>query len=261
MNLNELRSEVKHLEMLSKRKARRMGVKGIDATKVNEWALREGAKIHRYTRKQLESYAKQLREFNSRQTAYVRLGGGDVVSAAKWREYKAAERRVRRQRKRLYDQISNHTTPYGLTVAERAKLTRPAQRGKGDTNHHLLSLPNRSPEAIRTIKALEELTAHAEKVSGRQYRAKLRQGRRQNIQKMLTYVGLDDLQEDVEQLTDKQFDYLWTASQGFNHDVSVLYHLVKRFSEEGDPSKALDHVLDENRGVLSDWVNSARALK
>lgn len=259
MELHELRAEARRLERLSKRKLQRLDKKGISLDGTGFSALRDNAKIDRYTRKQLNTYISRLSEFNARRTSFVRLGDGSVTTGAKWRAYKSAERKLRRKRENRFKKIQDNLTPYGMTVGERTQITKaPFKRNITELNIYQHTYANRSPESITTLKALDKLEQRVREMSSRKYDDAIYFSRLESTEKMLYEIGDMELLKEAKSLNKKQFNYLWLVSQGFAADVASLYELVKTFKDNGVKNDSLSESISEGSAILREWIDNAK---
>ena len=258
LSIPELRKEVDKLRRNAVRKNRRLASKGMG----NVAPIRV-ANIHsRYTRRQLEVYAQQLREFNSRKTQFVRLKDGTTVNKAVYDVYLS---RVNEANKRItahWKKFADVKDYKGSTSRQRKQIM-----GKGEWSAHLQNvnsgvnfhIPLR-PDQIQSKTALNKLTKNvkdwgtAENIRSRLFK------QYEQIKAMTFQSNLDIIDKELKRLTPEQIDYLFNNTT-FIDNISNLYMRATGQFDKNKDDAFLSEVLAEDSGIeIFKQLDDARRL-
>jgi hypothetical protein len=208
------------------------------------------------TRRQKQSYLKQLNKFNSRSTRFYVDARGKALSARKWEAYKRAEARANafvRSDMAKYAKIRN---PNGQTIGEWISAMRPKAvklfvNPSGSNMHEI----DRKPTAINGEKALEKLTkTQIEKANTTKYQRKVATGRKQ-LEKMADAFGDKKMIELAKALTDEQFKVLWNYTD-FANAVSLEYsvYMQSLVDEKSFNANAMENASNKAHEYLK-WAS------
>lgn len=214
--------------------------------------------------RQLNSYINRVNKFNDRKTQFVGLGRGVPVPRNEWNTYKANEARERILGEQHKSTIGDlYVEDYGSTVQQlldmrpqktRVKVEKAVYGPYSDIEREPTEIPSRS--ALNTFIANQE-----KKFKPGYFRSKIKEGR-ENLTKALIAMGNDVWLEQVNRLTEYQFDALWFGNPAAIEAVFLSYGDMKdRAASEERSSKERwqDKVINDESaefGRFLDWAEN-----
>lgn len=253
-DLDALRLEVlKKHAAATKKISRLRRVNGVDIGRTEYDPRRNTLNLQRYTRKQLEAYNAQLTQFNSRAVGFVQGKGGVPIPSAQWREYKALERRYNAAGAKHNASVGNIKVPgSGQTIEQRAATLHPT--ANVDIGKMYVTI-NRTSTNIKSPAALTKLIKQMQKKTAADYVPKEVKKTRKAMSNLLKTVGLSDLQDKVNNLTDAQFNVLYQHTN-FSTSIVNSYEYRKLLGTEAEQRwhSSLADTYRSNAEELIDWA-------
>ena len=213
---------------------------------------RPDANIGRYNRKQLESYAAQLSQFNSRSTQYVALGNGKIIPKSRFMYTKRLEAKANRRKMAKAsanpDLVIDST---GRTVDERHRTAVSRKFSKNNAVNNPWEPTDMKSWKIENEKALKKLTEHqrykaSDKFDEDQYQKQLK-----HALAAVAVLGnsYSDMAEDLKKLSRESFFILYNLT-GFATDIDIPY-VEEKMLQAGKKSM-------QNVELLSDTIEDAK---
>lgn len=263
MNIDDLRDEVQRRRSAATAKIRRQRSKGVnlEGTKIDP--RREVGVEKNYTKRQLESYLRELNSFTSRSTRIVPIAGGKFVTGDQWRRYKEAERRYNRRVNRAYGKVANLKIPNtGMTVAERDMTMgvndRRVKAMRGTASRRLYEPSRLRPSQVASPEALEKLIRDMRKKTSSKWHETALKNQRKEMLAMAKTIGNKKLIKEAKSLTNEQFDTLWNYTP-FASDLSRGYER-KRLLDTGGAGAEQDRVQEDTAAEAIEAITWAKAL-
>lgn len=223
VDVNSLRAEVKKREVAVKRKTQRIQRNtGAKVAGTDYDPRRENANIGKYNAKQLTTYLNQLNSFVDRRTQFGSLSRGAPAPRTAIKAYDYRLRKVREQEREHHERMANQfIKPLGKSVEE-FKAGRARNTRNPTVNPVYGALNNVSD--VKSAGALFKLTKNLdEKLKRSHLPDKLAEGKEQLL-KALDHMGETTFANEVNQLSDDQFDVLWFGTS-FAESVFMKYGL------------------------------------
>lgn len=224
--LDQLRAEVAIRAQAANRKISRLKSNGVIVAGTEYDPRRPTARTSRYTERQLRSYLNELNTFVSRQTRFVGLSEGVPVPAAEWfkavktaRELNSTVDNYRAQFKDVFVDI------YGQTIDDFENDMRSKSSAAGRAAHKPLDYKELIPERIVDLDALREIEQGMRKKLEPGYLQARVDKDRETAKKMLDVIGASSLQEEVDSLSDYQFNVMWSELD-LADNISGMYATV-----------------------------------
>lgn len=215
------------------------------------------AKLARYTTKQLLAQSRKLDEFNHRNNQYVAGVGGVPLPRAKWNQYLNEQAKNNRIVAERMAEFGNVKIPgAGVTIQQRnEEILGDSLRSHGAAVNKPYVKLTREAHNIPSVEALDKLLVDMRKKNNRSYiQEKVDRGRRE-LREMLDDLGMPDLIDLADSLTDNQFDIFWHETAGA-FDASHIYEIMKRRAagqrERSDLSQLEDNANDLRE--LFEWA-------
>ena len=227
--LQQLRQQVRLEHRRATAKASRLRARGVEVGGTNYDPRRDLSNVKRYTKKQLETYSSQLRNFNSRQTTYYAGSEGAILPGDKVRELRQAESRLKRKADREYKKVADIALPnVRLTVAQADKKFRPTDTvsAGGQATRRPLDFQRRKLSNIPNVRALEELTRFTETKLNRNYVKSKLDDQRAQFMDMLTTIGHVESVNAARELNDYQFNILFNYNTDHLNEISMEYEYI-----------------------------------
>lgn len=225
--LDQLRAEVAIRAQAASRKVSRLKANGVLVAGTEYDPRRPTARTTRYTERQLRSYLNELNTFVSRQTRFVGLSEGAPVPAAEWfratktaREYNAIVDAHRNAFKDVF------VPQKGQTIEDFDHDMRSKSYAAGRASHKPLDYKELVPERIASAEALKEIENGLRKKLEPGYLEGRISAAREELSKMLDVIGAHKLQPLADELSDYQFNVLWSELD-LADSVSGMYETVK----------------------------------
>lgn len=159
----------------------------------------------RYNRAQLNSYLGQLNDFMRRSNQFTNSAGGPV-RAGRVKYYESLQKRHETIRQAHEELIGGIETPSGRSIKGNNQML---YKGAGAAVHGPYKEFNRTAMDIRGPAALEALINDMYKRINPNYLSnKIQQGR-DNLKKALTVIGKSEFNDQIDALSDFQFDAFW----------------------------------------------------
>ena len=189
----------------------------------------------KYTRRQLETYKRELEGFLSRKSQFVGLSGGTPVTRSKWEQYKSLEAKHNATVNEGFQKVADIQLSTGEPISSRMKRSTPDHRHMRSAQVNALYDPiTRNPEQVNGLKGLDKLIAqYMDRVGNKNWRQeKIATGRRV-FEAMADRIGNEELADKMAELTDEQFDVLWNYTD-FPREMSLDYQHMKMMNEKRD---------------------------
>lgn len=225
-----MRAEVKAAHISASRKVRRNEAKGIKVEDSAYDPRRDISKVNRYNAVQLRSYLKDLNEFRSRRTQFVKGAKGAPLPSQAWRNYA----KIQKQRNSIVENVNKQYADVFLdnsdmTIAERMERVVPDRLSPGSNpavNNPFARLITRAPENVTSEKALRTLVKQAQKQLDPKYMDRMAREGKKTVATFLRTAGQYELLADIQKLNNKQFHMLWTYTN-LGNVSSLAYELAK----------------------------------
>lgn len=240
----------KHANAVSK--VSRLKARGVDVAGTEFDPRRPWATVKRYNSKQLESYMERLDRFNARTFRLNALADRKPLPLGRWEQYQRTERQYNRKVDSALDRIGDLVPPgSGLSLRQREDM-RKSVNGTANTENTILHTTNRKPQYVKDMNALEKLEAQLVRRMSDEYQIGQIQSSRVSAEKMVDAIGAQDINDALAELSDEQFDILWSRTR-FRDTLIAVY-------VEDEDSKDNTHVgydLDDARQLIS-WAKGLR---
>lgn len=234
--LNESRAEVERLRRAVTRKISRLRVRHGAELTGTAFDPRRAPKQHkRYTAKQIETYANEMRNFLSRKTQFVGLAGGKPVPASKMAEYRKKEQSFIQGVNEQFKKYANLPMPYGdETIEQRMEKMLPRHRHMMNRSvNSPYKIGERSAKGIKSPSALDQLIAEMDRRNGGDYRKEqIAKGREQLNMMLGRLQNGDKYKAMADKLTDEQFHVAWNFTS-LPDDVSLNYEIAMDILDRG----------------------------
>lgn len=220
-----LRAEAKRLERNATKKMSRLrnGANGVKVElKGTQYDLRKGAStISSMRSRDLEVHIRRLTEFNNRRSRFIGTDRGVAGPEIANRLF-SAQTKLNNQRKAMLEKYGNIKVALSdETIAQSWAKREPAQRHMADpTSNNPFREVDKRGMKYKTPEAIIKMAELFEKKVKPEHQAEERQSNRVTLDKMLDMVNAEELKQMVKQMTDEQFDLMWSdpdfmANQGF----------------------------------------------
>jgi len=254
--IEQLRKDVARKQRNANAKVSRLRQKGIELSFTGHDPRTNAKKIARYTASQLIAYSKRLDEFNSRANQFVPGAKGTPIPKAKFNEYKRLEAlHNARGDKRMAERGNIKVPGSGLTVAEREALGMGLKRAQGDAANKPFFKVERTSTGIVDIDALIK---DMRKKLDRRYLPNVIKARRNEVEQMMTHIGTHELQKQINELTDYQFDVMVHESD-FMRAASLSYELEKMKAADSRQEMIANQYSDALNDI-KDYIKWAKRL-
>ena len=261
--LDESRLEVERLRRAVTRKISRLRRnKGAELTGT-QYDMRRAPRIHkRYTQKQLNVYADQMRAFLQRSTQYVGVAKGEPVPAKMMNQYRAVERKRIEAINKDFERYKNLPMPIGdETIGQRMEKMRPDHR-------HLMNRSVNSPYKVGERKAsgikgelgLQKLIKMMNERNKDDFKAKqIKAGRKQLNEMLEFFPGGADLIKMANSLTEEQFHTAWNFTD-LPDSASIGYEVMMQQLNKEQRAFHDDVLRNETRGIQRtlNWASKLR---
>lgn len=254
--IKKLREEVLRKQRNANAKVSRLRKQGVSISFTGHDPRTNAKKIARYTTSQLIAYSKRLDEFTSRSNQFVAGAKGTPIPKAKFNEYKRLESLHNRKGAERMEQRGNLKVPgSGLTVAEREALGMGIKKAHGDAANKPFFNIERTPTGIVDIDALIK---DMRKKLDRRYLPNVIKARRNEVEQMMTQIGTHELQKQINELSDYQFDIMVHESD-FMRAASLSYELEKMKAASSQQEMIANQYSDALND-LKDYIKWAKSL-
>lgn len=160
----------------------------------------------RYNRSQLRTYLEQLNNFMRRTNQFVSGTGGAPLPRGKFQAYKKLEAEQNAIRQAHDKAMGSIQTPTGMSIAGNKEML---HQGQGQAVYGPYRKFDRASTDIPSVSALEKLRKDMlNRVSPDFLGGRIQQGR-ENLKKALTVIGEHQFIEQIDGLSDFQFDAFW----------------------------------------------------
>jgi hypothetical protein len=185
--------------------------------------------IKTMNKKQLTTQLKKLKSFSDRSTAFVPADSGAPIPKSLWDKLEATRLRYNTKVVKVKDKIGPIFLPRnGMTIAERQASIKPKD---SVTSHGAVTTPHAEEEArdstdFASAAAVQKMIDRLNKKMSRKFDKERVERDRDSARQMLEVMGSDDLNEQLDALSDRDFDLLWSYG-GFAEDLSDDYEWFK----------------------------------
>lgn len=219
--LERLRAEVaKRKKAVNDKVSRVRRNTGISLTGSSYDPRRNPKAVSRYNVRQLRSYLNDLNSFTDRRNQFGRGAGGELISQARFREYKQLETRFNRIGAAEENRLRGVKDPIVNVSLDKRRATYAPdrQRAQGEMVNRPYGLRNVEIGNINGPAALEKMIASMKNKLRPGYLPEQLKKGRANLEAMLNILGDIPMQLDgktvsavefARNLTDDQFDILW----------------------------------------------------
>jgi hypothetical protein len=209
----------------------------------------------RYNAKQLKGYLENLNSFMRRSNQFVAGVKGAPIERGKFNLYKQTEAEINRAAELHAASVGHLETPTGFTVQQSKNLV---VESYASPVYGPYRKYDREPGQIKDASALEELTNDLNKKLRSDYLGEKISEGRENLEKALTAMGENELQQGVDRLSDYQFDALWFGTN-FAEATFLKYQAEKDRLAGTRKEKWQDRMIDSaysELGSLLDWAGT-----
>lgn len=208
---------------------------------------REVENVKRYTRKQLNAYVRNLDEFTSRSTKFVRGAGGAAISKMDMARYEAAQTVYNLTGDRLRARNANLPMP-GQDVTVGEARGKPAQNFINAPDNTILPYVKRSPESFPSAEAIRRSRNLLYRRMGSGYVDFRKRSTIQGMNKAFRKMGLEDVSGRFNALSDRAKHYLI-------FDADFTEYVYQAYPAEGETGS-----LPDNENILNDIIDHAEQL-
>lgn len=208
-----------------------------------------------YNAKQLSNYLVQLNDFMRRNNQFVGGHRGAPLPRGQMNYLMAQQEQIKALKEQRDAAMNQLQTPAGMSVTQHTAMT-PRMGGHSDFGVY----PDMSVEAkdIANAGALQKLTRKMISIlKGDRVEKVISEGR-DNLIKALEYMGEEEFVNEVEDLTDYQFDALWFGTN-MAESTFLKYEQMKERAagtrKESWQDKVVDTAYAENKTLL-DWAKT-----
>lgn len=256
--LDARRERLAKMQQNATRKIRRLQAKGIDIEDTQHDVRRDPSKVRHYTHRQIDVAEQSLARFNSRQNAFYKGANNSIITGQQWREYKHIEHLSNARGARWDSKVDDvYIKQSGMTVGERKEGVKAKRiRAKGDSTPRLFPHNDLKPEHVNGAKAVEKLIKQQKARLKKDYVSKQVKDGRKSFEAMFLKMGMYELAGDMRGLTDHQFLILVKETE-FADQTGLKYTGYKQMAA-GDSARYLDQVVEDAKGVLSDFISTAK---
>ena len=260
--LDESRREVERLRRAVTRKISRLRKKGAELTGT-KYDMRRAPQIHkRYTERQLNAYANQMRAFLQRNNQYVGLAKGEPVPAKVMKQYRAVEQQRINKINQDFEKYKNLSMPIGdETIGQRMEKMRPDHR-------HLMNRSVNSPYKVGPRKAsgikgergLQKLIKLMNERNKDDFKAKQIKAGRKQLNEMLEYFpGGAEFVKKANSLTDEQFHTAWNFTD-LADSASIGYESMMQYLNKEQRAHHDGTLRNETRSIQRtlNWASKLR---
>jgi len=224
--------------------------------------------IAKMNAKELRSYTAKVEGFLSRNVQYSKGAQGEILNHNIWtRQYMPTERAYNKFVTERRAEIDNLLLPKRgnrkqETIGQRRSRTNKVQEGgplyaAGDILNDPYATIHRKPGFVKGDAALLKIIETMKEKMTPGYKAKLIKKDRETIEKSLDAMGLSDLKQNFDTLSDEQFDILFNES-------SFAEYFFPRYIEMKSKMGQMDEeeIQDKREDILEDidWVKKTVPL-
>lgn len=176
--------------------------------KLNDNVTVEFNRIRRYNERQLKSYIDRVTRFNK--TQYVRGHNGTPINKNAFNAYKTLERKAneRVQKKRVgIDRVMHPGSD--MTLGQFRAMGKEAPRPEQRVTVDPLTEIHRTPHGLTSNRALQKLVKDTLRRGTDAEVSKRTEAQRGAAKKVFEYLGMDDVAQRFDELTEEQFGILW----------------------------------------------------
>lgn len=204
-NRDALRKKALQANKNTAAKIQRYSRKGIN---LKDNVTVEAARINRYTEKQLTAYINKVNAFNK--TQYVRGHDGVPINKNGFNAYKTLEREANKRVRRKFNEIANVMHPGSdMTLRQFRAMGKEAARPEQRVTTDPLTEIHRTPHGLTGDRALRKLVSDTLRRGTTPEVSKRTEVQRNAAKKVFEYLGMDDVAERFNELTERQFGLLW----------------------------------------------------
>lgn len=256
-DLSTLRNDIARARRAATRKVSRLKTRhGVSVSGTEFDPRRPPQAARKYTRKQLESYKRELDKFLSRSTQYVPDSRARPIPRKEWDRYKTVETKYRDMAGTIYDKVKDVQLPSGETISERlAKMDVLHKSMHNPVVNKFYEPKDRQSGDVTSRNALRKLERDLRRKSTpRSQKAMVREAKAQ-LAKMLDVVNSRDVANQVNTLSTGQFIALWNYTN-FASAIAMSYDSAKKMLTPREESWGHEKIRQQTNDALEliEWV-------
>ncbi len=256
-DLANLRADVARMRRSATRKISRLKTGKSVHISGTEFDPRRTTTAHKsYTRKQLESYQRELKSFLSRETQYVPDAKNRPIPRAEWREYKKVEAQHRDSVGKIFERMKNVQLPSGETVNERlAKMDVLHKRMHNPVTNPFYDPRDRESGDVTDRDSLRKLRDDLQRKSSPDNQTARVTEAKSQLEKMLSVINSPEIIDAVKGLSQGQFVALWNYT-AFASAIAMSYDSAKKMLTPREESWGHEKVRQQSNDALEliSWV-------
>lgn len=176
--------------------------------KLNDYVTVESSRILGYNQKQIKAYIERVTKFNK--TQYVRGHDGTPINKNAFNAYKTLEREANKRVRRKFSEIANVQHPGSdMTLGQFRAMGKEAPRPEQRVTVDPLTEIHRTAHGLTSDKALRKLVSDTLRRGTTPEVSKRTEAQRTAAKKVFEYLGMDDVADRFDELTERQFGILW----------------------------------------------------
>lgn len=239
--LESLRAEALRRHKAATRKISRLNKEvGVIVSGSRHDPRRDRRKIGRYNEKQLKAYIDTLNSFIDRKIQFVPDANRDPLPRQQFNELKDTFKKLRDRGMRTLSEVGDLKLPgTDMTVLEWNRHMKSMREGMRSPDAvSPFEIPkNFSSRALMGEKALKKMLKTMKGRLDDDFEKRLTKKHRESARKMLKDVGLEDVADKLDQMSDKKFRLIFHYSP-FIDKVKLKYENVRAMLKAPDKSHA-----------------------
>lgn len=219
---------------------------------------------NRYNARQLRGYLTELNDFMRRSNQFVGGNRGVPLRAGQFRQYKKLEAQQESLRQAHDERMGSIQTPTGMSIAGNKQML---HQGAGNAVYGPYRKFDREAGEITSPESLSKLIKDMRnRVSSEFLPGRIQQGK-ENLKKALTVIGRTEFLDDIDKLTDYQFDAFWygtNVAEAVFMQYGIETERIASEVEGEEPTrkeraqdKVIQDAVDELGSVLQ-WASEQR---
>ena len=252
-DVNDFRKAVARKRASVTSKISRFRKSGIELAGTEHDPRRDTERTKRYNSRQLQSYLGKLNEFMSRGTQFHTGSQGGIITKKAWDNYKRIESEYNGVRKR-YEASVNKVVFQGNDFATRKSLL---AHPTGRTVNEIYPEISRAPSDLIDDAAVSRMSEFLKTMMTPEYVERRITNQRAGVRKMLDIMGENMLSDDIDELSDYQFDLMWFGPTGAAQDLKSNYERAKEVLAGRIRDKQIVEMIEESFDDFKDTIKWA----
>lgn len=253
--VRRLREEVRKRRAAATAKiSRTRRVHGADIAGTSVDPRRDPKVINKYNAAQLRAYLGKIESFMDRKIQFVGGARGANLKKSPVTDLLKTQtnyNKVVEARRRELDKIN--ILGKGLNIGQRRDTIHPTAAGSVVNDPYAKS--NLKPSQFTSDESVAKMAAQLKERMAPDYLAKKLKEAREQGRQMLVHMGAHDLIDEMNDLTDYQFDILWNEA-GFAQALSVVYTVL-----ESNAGRWQNSVVEDKKDDIREFLGWAATLE